>query len=270
MRTIAPSSLRGRLTPPPPRQDFDRTAQTERVLRDRDRTLRGHGRRLGRVDAERIAGPSVLDFRCIGTKPMRSRRPNASSIFSNRPTMPCGRRARGCSKRLGPNAAIAQPHPSSRRRGGRSVPSASSTRTGGRYSPGCNADFWLNSATSPARLSSFVPRSRARVRPDLRRRAPPIRSWWRPIIVPRRSRFSTRRANACCATVFSHPCWARTARRSQAVRRFRRSRTRAVARPNGLRIGSHPRPCRSASIVSAGRTGPGSASRSGEPRMAAV
>ena len=33
MRTIAPSSLRGRLTPPPPRQDFDRTAQTERVLR---------------------------------------------------------------------------------------------------------------------------------------------------------------------------------------------------------------------------------------------
>ncbi len=33
MRTIAPSSLRGRLTPPPARQDFDRTAQTERVLR---------------------------------------------------------------------------------------------------------------------------------------------------------------------------------------------------------------------------------------------
>ena len=33
MRTIAPSSLKGRLKPPPERQDFDRTAQSERVLR---------------------------------------------------------------------------------------------------------------------------------------------------------------------------------------------------------------------------------------------
>ncbi len=33
MPTIAPSNLRGRLTPPPARQDLDRTAQSERVLR---------------------------------------------------------------------------------------------------------------------------------------------------------------------------------------------------------------------------------------------
>ena len=33
MRTVAPTSLKNRLTPPPARQDVDRTAQTERVLR---------------------------------------------------------------------------------------------------------------------------------------------------------------------------------------------------------------------------------------------
>ena len=33
MRTVAPSNLSDRLTPPPARQEFDRTAQTERMLR---------------------------------------------------------------------------------------------------------------------------------------------------------------------------------------------------------------------------------------------